>query len=199
MKKVTLITLLGIVMLAFTTAPTGYQVGDIATDFSLIAISGEMVSLSSYEEAKGYVVVFTCNSCPYSVAYEDRIIALHDKYESKGFPVIAINPNDDEKSPKDSYELMKVRAKEKKFPFAYVYDTTQGVTKAFGATNTPHVYILDKNREIKYIGAIDNNTKDAALADKKYVEDAIDALLRGDEVSNTKTKAIGCTIKWADK
>ncbi|MFQ3214499.1 MAG: peroxiredoxin [Marivirga sp.] len=199
MKKVTLITLFSIGMLAFTTAPIGYQVGDTATDFSLKGVSGKMVSMSSYEGAKGYIVVFTCNSCPYSVAYEDRIIALHDKYGTKGFPVIAINPNDDEKSPKDSYLLMKVRATEKDFPFAYVYDATQEVTKSYGATNTPHVYVLDKNKEVRYIGAIDNNTRDGAAADKKYVEDAVDALLLGDQVSNTKTKAIGCTIKWAAK
>lgn len=197
MKKYILLTLGAILVLAFTTKREGYTVGDKATDFSLKSVDGTMVSLKSYKEANGYIVIFTCNSCPYSVAYEDRIIALHNKYAAKGYPVIAINPNDDEKSPKDSYELMKVRAKEKDFPFAYVYDTTQEVTKAYGASHTPHVYLLNQDMIVKYIGAIDNNTKDAVSADKKYVEDAVDALINNKEVATEKTKAIGCTIKWA--
>ncbi|MBK6266439.1 thioredoxin family protein [Marivirga sp. S37H4] len=192
--------ILGLVLLfsvAFTANKNGYAVGDIATDFSLKNVNGEMVSLKDYEDAKGYIVIFTCNTCPYSIAYEDRIIALQSKYAEQGFPVIAINPNDDKKSPKDSFEKMKVRAKEKMFNFPYVYDETQEVTKAYGATNTPHVYVLDAKRTVKYIGAIDNNTKSAADADKKYVEDAVNALLAGKEVPVEKTKAIGCTIKWA--
>jgi alkyl hydroperoxide reductase subunit AhpC len=131
------------------------------------------------------------------VAYEDRIIELHEKYARKGVPVIAINPNDDEKSPNDSFAKMQERSKEKGFPFPYVYDETQEITKAYGATNTPHVYVLDATKTVKYIGAIDNNTKSAEDANKKYVEDAVDAVLNGVEVPEKKTKAIGCTIKWA--
>jgi thiol-disulfide isomerase/thioredoxin len=156
-----------------------------------------MISMDSYENAKGFMIIFTCNTCPYSVAYEDRIIALHEKYANKGVPVIAINPNDDEKSPKDSFDKMKVRAEEKGFSFPYVYDETQEITKAYGATNTPHVYVLDADGIVKYIGAIDNNTKSAEDANKKYVENAVDAVLQGNEVPEKKTKAIGCTIKWA--
>lgn len=194
---VALLTILFITCAFMPSSDGGYGLGEKVEDFSLKNVSGEMVSLSSYKDAKGYIVIFTCNSCPYSVAYEDRIIALHEKYASKGFPVIAINPNDSEKSPKDSYELMIKRSKEKSFPFAYLYDETQDVTKKFGATNTPHVYVLDENKVIKYIGAIDNNTRDAKAADKKYVEEAVNSLLNDKEVSVEKTKAIGCTIKWA--
>jgi peroxiredoxin len=199
MKKFTALSafaLLAVLLTSFI-VKDGYKVGDTAMDFSLKNVDGKMVSLADYKDAKGYIVIFTCNSCPYSVAYEDRIIELHEQYADKGFPVIAINPNDVEKSPKDSYELMKVRAEEKDFPFAYVYDKTQEITKAYGATNTPHVYVLDKDRTVKYIGAIDNNTRDASAADKKYVEDAVDALMEGDDIPVTKTKAIGCTIKWS--
>ena len=197
MKNLLIIGLAILVSLAFTVEKGGYIVGDEATDFKLKNVDGKMISLSSYENAKGYIVVFTCNSCPYSVAYEDRIIELQKKYADKGFPVIAINPNDDVKSPKDSFDKMKLRAKEKKFNFAYVYDDTQEITKAYGATNTPHVYVLDADRTVKYIGAIDNNTKSASDADKKYVEDAVEALLAGKKVQTEKTKAIGCSIKWA--
>jgi peroxiredoxin len=150
---------------------------------------------------KGYIVIFTCNTCPYSVAYEDRIIDLHNKYAALGYPVIAINPNDPIVQPGDSFEKMQVRAKEKNFPFPYIFDSTQQVTLAYGATNTPHVYVVEKvNKDylVRYIGAIDNNSRDASAATKKYVESAVDALLADNAVETTSTKAIGCTIKWSD-
>jgi len=197
MKKLIGLSFVLIAVLAFSFKKSGYEVGDKARDFSLKNVDGTMISMDSFEEAKGFMIIFTCNTCPYSVAYEDRIIALHEKYADQGIPVIAINPNDDEKSPRDSYKKMIVRAEEKGFPFPYVYDETQKITKAYGATNTPHVYVLDADRTVKYIGAIDNNTKSAEDADKKYVEDAVDAVLNGTEVPEKKTKAIGCTIKWA--
>ncbi len=184
---------------AGTSAYAQYKPGDKVENFTLKNVDGNMVSLSSYSKEKGAVVIFTCNHCPFSVAYEDRIIELHKKYAKKGFPVVAINPNDAVKQPDDSFEKMIVRAKEKKFPFAYLWDETQATAKAFGATRTPHVFILKNDGgvfSISYIGAIDNNTEDAKKADKKFVEEAIDALLAGKVPAITETKAIGCTIKW---
>lgn len=177
----------------------GYQVGDTATDFELKGVDGKLVSLAGYKEAKGFIVVFTCNTCPYAKLYEDRLIKLNNKYEEKGFPVIAINPNDARQSPGDSFEEMKKRAKEKGFTFPYLLDETQKITAAYGATRTPHVYVLKKTGDkykVAYIGAIDNNHKEASLADKKYVENAVDQLLNNKEVEVKSTKAIGCTIKW---
>ncbi|GAA5035627.1 thioredoxin family protein [Marivirga lumbricoides] len=197
MKNYLFLSFLLLFAFGFTSEKEGYKVGDTATDFSLKNVNGEMVSLKDFEDVKGYIVIFTCNTCPYSIAYEDRIIELQTKYAKQKFPVIAINPNDDKRSPKDSFKEMKVRAKEKMFNFPYVYDETQEITKAYGATNTPHVYVLDADRTVKYIGAIDNNTKSAKDADKKYVEDAVNALLAEKEVPVKETKAIGCTIKWA--
>lgn len=179
----------------------GYSVGDKAMDFNLKSVDGSMVSMAANADNKGYIVIFTCNTCPYSVAYEDRIIDLQTKYAPKGFPVIAINPNDPIVKPGDSFEEMQVRAKEKKFNFPYVFDATQEITLAYGATNTPHVYVVEKvssDYMIRYIGAIDNNSKDASAATKKYVESAVDAVLAGKEVTTTSTKAIGCTIKWSE-
>lgn len=175
----------------------GYVVGDTARDFQLKNVDGKMVSLANYEEAKGFIVVFTCNTCPYSVMYEDRIKALHKKFANKGYPVIAINPNDAWKKWGDSYDKMIERANEKGFEFPYVQDETQDIARTYGATNTPHVYVLNKDRKVVYIGSIDNNARDAASADKLYVEDAIKALESNTEPEVTKTKAIGCTIKWA--
>lgn len=176
----------------------GLNVGDKAPDFTLKSVDGEMVSLADYKDAKGYIVIFTCNTCPYAIAYEDRIIALHEKYAPQGYPVIAINPNDGEVQPGDSFEKMKERANEKNFPYAYVLDETQNITRTYGASRTPHVFLLDGDMVVRYIGTIDNNHKDASAADKKYVEDAVEALMAGEKVDPDFTKAIGCTIKWAD-
>lgn len=177
----------------------GYGIGDVANDFKLKNVDGKMVSTADYKNAKGFIVVFTCNHCPYAIAYEDRLVALDKKYASKGFPVIAINPNDPEVQPKDSYDEMQKRAKEKKFTFPYLFDDGQKIYPQFGATRTPHVYILNKEKGkniVRYIGAIDNNYKDANDVSERYVEDAVDALLAGKEVNQPTTVAVGCTIKF---
>ena len=178
---------------------SGYVVGDLARDFKLKDVTGKHISLSDYKNAKGFIVIFTCNSCPISQMYEDRIIILNEKYESKGYPVIAINPNDPLQQPSDSFDKMKERSKEKEFNFPYLFDETQAIATAYGASRTPHVFLLNKETDgnrVKYIGAIDNNLKDGKMADKKYVEDAVEAVMKGEDVSTTITKAIGCTIKW---
>ncbi|GAA4277697.1 thioredoxin family protein [Aquimarina mytili] len=176
----------------------GYAIGDFATDFELRNVDDTMVSLSDYKDAKGFIVIFTCNHCPYSVAYEDRIIELDNMFKSKGYPVIAINPNNPKAYPDDSFENMKIRAKEKGFTFPYLFDDGQHIYPQYGATKTPHVYVLEKTQNgnvVKYIGAIDNNYKDASAANKKYVQDAVHALLKGEKVPVEITKAIGCSIK----
>jgi len=177
---------------------TGYEVGDIATDFKLMNIDGNMVSLADFKYAKGFVIVFTCNTCPYAVAYEDRVEALNKKYASKGYPVIAIMPNNVDVKPGDNMQAMKARAKAKGFTFPYLMDEGQKIYPQYGATKTPHVYILQKTKkgnQVKYIGAIDNNYKDASAVTTRYVENAVDALLDGKEIKETHTRAIGCSIK----
>jgi len=179
-------------------ASAGYEVGDIATDFKLMNIDGKMVSLVDYKEAKGFIVIFTCNTCPYAVAYEDRIIELDKKYASKGYPVIAIMPNNTDVKPGDNMDAMKARSASKGFTFPYLMDEGQKIYPQYGATKTPHVYLLQKTKkgnEVKYIGAIDDNYKDASLANTKYVENAVNALIDGREVTETNTRAIGCSIK----
>ena len=172
-----------------------YKVGDQAADFSLKNVDGTMVSLASMKDVKGYIVVFTCNTCPYAVMYEDRIIALHNKYASQGYPVVAINPNDPDVKAGDDFASMQARAKEKKFPFKYLFDDGQKVYPAFGATRTPHIYLLDANRYVRYIGAIDDNAQNPAEVSVKYLENAIEALKTGNNPDPAETKAIGCTIK----
>lgn len=177
----------------------GYKIGDTVAGFNLKNVDGKMIALDDYKSSKGVILIFDCNTCPYSKAYNDRIIELHEKYSPKGFPVITINSNDPNLSPGDSFDEMVKRAKSKKYTFPYLFDETQVVARAFGATNTPHVYVLQKDGsdfKVSYIGAIDNNSRDASSADKKYVEEAVEALLTGKDVPVTKTKAIGCTIKY---
>jgi len=188
-------------MLFLALRPGGYQVGDEARDFSLKNVDGKIVSLSQYKSAKGFIVIFTCNTCPYSKLYEDRIIELHNRYADQGYPVIAINPNDPQRQPGDSFSEMVQRSKQKSFPFPYVLDETQQIAESYGATRTPHVFVLKKEGEkniIKYIGAIDNNSADPEMADVKYVESAVDQLIQNKRVTTTFTKAIGCTIKWRE-
>ncbi|WP_445431987.1 thioredoxin family protein [Chryseobacterium indoltheticum] len=176
----------------------GYEVGDTAADFKLKNIDGKMVSLSDFKKVKGFIVVFTCNHCPYAKKYEDRIVALDKKYKDAGYPVIAINPNDPNVQPQDGFQQMITRAKEKGFTFPYLVDEGQKVYPQYGATKTPHVFILQKEGSkniVKYIGAIDNNYDDPNDVSEHYVQNAMDALLNGKPVANAKTVAIGCTIK----
>jgi|SRR5690554_4949202 len=179
-------------------AKTGYKIGDVATDFSLMGTDEKMHSLADYPDAKGFIVIFTCNHCPYVIAYEDRIIALDKKYKELGYPVITINPNDSSVQPEDSLDLMKVRAQEKGFTFPYLVDENQEIYPQYGATKTPHVFVLQKENEahiVKYIGTIDNNYEAPNDVTERYVEDAVDALLAGNEIAVKETVAIGCTIK----
>ena len=194
MKRIGFFALLMGVLMSFTN-PTGYKVGDKATDFKLKSVDNKMYSMADYKDAKGFIVVFTCNHCPFAVKYEDRIIDLAKKYKSKGYVLLAINPNDPAAQPEDSFELMQKRAKEKKFTFPYLFDEGQKIYPQYGATKTPHVFLLDKNLVVKYIGAIDDNVEDASQVKEKYLENAIAALEKGQEPTPNTTKAIGCSIK----
>ncbi len=199
MKKLIALLMIAVAGVAFKPADSGYKVGDAATDFKLKNVNGKTVSLADYKAAKGYIVVFTCNHCPYAKAYESRIMALDKEYAAKGYPVIAISPNDPVAEPTDSFENMQKLAKQKGYTFPYLIDETQDITRAYGAKATPHVYVLQKTpagNVVKYIGAIDNDTENANPAKVKYVENAVNALLTGKQPKVSSTKAIGCGIKW---
>ncbi|HMI02280.1 MAG TPA: thioredoxin family protein [Pedobacter sp.] len=177
----------------------GYQPGSVVPELSLKNVDNKMVSFKDYKDARGYIVVFTCNTCPVSQAYEERLIKLHKDYAAKGFPVIAINPNDPEVSGGDDFKLMQERAKSKGFPFAYLFDPGQTVTRQFGAERTPHVYLLSKDSDaikVEYIGAIDNDPENTGTERKAFLEDALKALLSGNKPVVTFTKAVGCGVKF---
>lgn len=197
MKKL-LLNLFVLLIVSANAFSQGYKVGDYATDFKLKNVDGRMVSMTDFPGAKGFIIVFTCNHCPFSIAYEDRINALNNKYNSLGYVVIAINPNDPAVNAADSYDNMIIRAKDKSFTFPYLFDEGQKVFPVYGAIKTPHVFILkrtDKGMQVKYIGAIDDKYEDATAVKNKYVEDAVNALLNNKNPKIDFTKAIGCGIK----
>jgi peroxiredoxin len=200
MKTYSLLPLAFVVLLlvAAKSSPAGYGVGDTVSNFRLKNFDGKMVALSDYKMEKGVILIFDCNTCPYSKAYNDRIISLNKTYAAKGFPVVTINSND---GPGDSFDDMVSRATSRKYDFPYLLDEDQRVARAFGATNTPHVFVLHRRKDnfvVTYIGAIDNNPRNAAQADKRYVEEVVNALLAEKPVPVEKTKAVGCGIKWKD-
>jgi peroxiredoxin len=190
--------------------PQGLQtleVGAPAPDFKLPGVDGHDHSLRDFAKAKVLVVVFTCNHCPTAQAYEDRLIKLHNDYKDKGVALVAISPNNPEAvrldelgytDLGDSLEDMKIRAKDKKFPFPYLYDgETQKTAQAYGVLATPHVFIFDEDRKLRYVGRID----DAEVKTVKVhnARDAIENLLAGNPVAVDKTRVFGCSTKWADK
>lgn len=175
-----------------------YKLEDEIKDFKLPNVDGKMVSLSDYATAKGFLIIFTCNHCPYAKSYEERIIKLQLKY-GVSYPVIAINSNDAVAYPEDSFEAMKKRAAQRKYPFVYLHDESQDVARIFGATKTPDVFLIHKEEGknvIKYVGAIDDNYQNESAVKKHYIDDAIAALEKGQEITVKETKGIGCSIKW---
>lgn len=176
----------------------GYHIGSEVADINLLNVDNKKVSFSDYTDAKGFIVIFTCNTCPFAVASEDRINALNAEFKTKGYPVIAINPNNPEVQPDDTFVLMQQKAKEKDFTFPYLYDKSHKVYAQFGAVKTPHVYLLQKEKGkniVKYIGAIDDNVRKASSVKDRFLANAIYELLAGKEVTVKETKAIGCSVK----
>jgi len=181
-------------------APLGIKVGDKAPAFNLKGVDGKMYSFENVKDAdgntpKGYVVTFTCNTCPYAVAYEDRLIELHNTTAALGYPLIAIQPNDPELKEGDNFENMQQRATDKGFPFVYLMDEGQKIYPAYGARYTPEVYLVDSDLILRYHGAIDDNAQDADEVTVNYVEKAIEAINNGMNPDPADVKAIGCTIK----
>lgn len=184
-------------LLALTTLSVSaqYKIGDKVTDFSLKGVDGKMHSIATDKGENGTVIVFTCNHCPYAVLYQDRIIALQKEYKKQGINLIAINPNDPEVVPADSYENMIIRAQEKGFNFPYVIDEGQKIYPTYGASHTPEVYLLDSNNVLQYMGAIDDSARDENAVETTYLANAIDNMLAAKKIEPNTTKAIGCSIK----
>lgn len=167
-----------------------------AQDFNLPGVDGKNHSLSEFKDKKALITVFSCNHCPYVQAYEDRLIDIQKDYGPKGAQVVAINSNESDNYPEDSFENMAARAKMKKFNFPYLRDESQNVARSYGATHTPHIFLFDQRGDLRYTGKIDDNWQEPSKVQRRYLREALDALLAGKPISEPETFAIGCTIKW---
>lgn len=176
------------------------KIGDKAPDFKLRNVDNSWVALKDYSDQKGVVVIFSCNHCPYVKLYEERYVALQEEFGPRKFPLVAINSNDSTIVAEDGFSYMVQNAAEKGFNFPYLLDDKQ-LFKAYGATRTPHVYLLKndgKHFTVAYIGAIDDNPQDASDVKDRYLAQAIEAVLKGEQPSPAETRAVGCTIKFKE-
>ncbi len=172
------------------------EIGDAAPAWNkLPGTDGKTHSLADLKDKDVVVVVFTCNSCPYAVDYEDRLIAFHKKFASRNVTLVAINVN---KVPEDALPAMKKKAKQKAFPFVYLFDESQKIAKDYGAFFTPEFFVLNKQRKITYMGSMDNNP-DVKKVSKLYLNDAVEATLAGKKVATDETVAFGCKVRFERK
>ena len=175
------------------------ELGRKAPDFSLPGTDGKTYSLASFKDSAVLVVVFSCNHCPYVVGSEDRMIRFYEDYRPRGVAMVAINSNETEGHPTDSFEHMKARAAEKGFGFAYVRDESQAVALAYGALRTPHYYVFDRERKLRYTGRMDDSPRTPGRETTRELRDAVDAILAGKRPAVEVTNPIGCNVKWKGK
>jgi peroxiredoxin len=174
------------------------EMGSKAPDFRLPGTDGKDHALADFKDAKALCVIFSCNHCPYVQAYEGRMIELQKRFGPRGAQLVAVNSNDADGYPEDSFENMKKRALEQGYNFPYLRDESQQVAKAYGAQRTPHIFLFDAERKLAYLGRIDDNYKDASAVKAHELADAIEDLLEGRPVRVPETFAVGCTIKWKE-
>jgi peroxiredoxin len=172
------------------------SIGQSAPDFNLPGVDGKQYSLASFKSAKVLVVFFSCNHCPYVIGAEERLNRFYADYSPKGVAMVAINSNETEGHPTDSFEHMVARAKERGFKFAYVRDDTQQIALKYGALRTPHFYLFDADRKLRYTGRMDDNPRNPGKETTHELRDAVDAILAGKKPAVELTNPIGCNVKW---
>jgi peroxiredoxin len=170
-------------------------IGDKAPEFELLDTEGDSWSAPNGDGAKATVVVFTCNHCPYALAWHDRIADAARDYSGKGVRFLAVSSNDADRYPRDSYDAMKARVAKEDWPMPYLYDQTQDVARAYGAKTTPDVFVVDSGGHLRYRGAPDADYDDPGQQ-AQWLRDALDALLSGEQPARAETKPVGCSIKW---
>ena len=175
------------------------EIGQSAPDFNLPGVDDKRYSLTSFKDSKLLIVVFWCNHCPYVVGSEERMLKFARDYLPKGVGIVAINSNETENHPGDSFEKMIERAREKKYPFPYLRDESQDVARAYGALRTPHLYVFDQQRKLRYTGRMDDNPRNPGKETTRELRDAVDALLAGKEPPVKMINPIGCNVKWWGK
>lgn len=179
--------------------PQTLKVGQPAPGFRLPATDGKTYGFDDFSGKKAFVIAFTCNHCPYAQANEERFNALAKEFQEKGAAFLAINANDDASYPEDSFENMKLRAREKKYAYPYLHDADQAIAKAYGAVCTPHYFLVDQHRKLAYEGRLDDNWQNPQAVKSRELRSAIEAVLAGKPVSPATTNPMGCSIKWKGK
>ncbi len=177
-------------------SPQELRIGSKAADFNLLGVDGKYYSLDAFKDKKVLCIIFMCNHCPYVVAVQGRINQIAKDYANRSFALIGINPNDDVSYPEDSYENMKIRAREQGYAFPYLRDESQEAARAYDAVCTPDIYLYDENRILRYRGRIDDNWKDESSVTRKELRMAIDFLLEGKGINFEMVPSLGCSIKW---
>ncbi len=194
MKKYFSIIIISICLLNGKELEIGSLIPQI--DHRLFDTKGEYLSLNDVKGENGLLVIFSCNTCPWVIRWEDRYVTITEKYKNKGIGVIAINSNEDQFENKDSIEEMRKHARNNNYNFPYVQDFGSKMAYAFGATRTPHIFLFDKNNKLVYRGAIDDNAKSAKKVDEPFLSNAIEAIISGNPIQVSSTKALGCSIKF---
>lgn len=174
----------------------GMALGSTAPPFSLPGIDGKTYDLDAFADAEVLVVVFTCNHCPYARAVEERLVQLQADYADRGVRLVAINPNDAERYPDDSFDAMVARARQRGFNFPYLRDESQAVARAYDAACTPDIFVFDRARRLRYNGRLDDNWRDAARVTRNDLRLVLDAVLGGGEIDFEPVASMGCSIKW---
>jgi peroxiredoxin len=185
-------------VLADDAGPSALAIGSPVpmADQKMMNVDGKQIAVADVRGAKGTLVVFTCNACPWAKAWEDRIVALGNEFQKKGIGVIAVNANDPAKAAEDGYDQMKARAQEKGFGFPYVVDSTSKVARAYGASRTPEAFLFDASGKLVYHGTVDDNAQEPDKVQARYLKDALTAVSNGQDVAVKETKALGCGIKF---
>lgn len=179
--------------------PFTLPLGEKAFDFDLMATDGKRYSLKDFDDAKILVIFFTCNHCPYVINSDELTRNIAEQFLNKGVRFIAINSNSSETIPEDSFEAMKNRVNEKKFPWVYLYDEDQAVALKYGALRTPHFFVFDENRKLIYCGRAVDNPKDTSKATEFDLEKALEEKISGKKISTPLTNPVGCNVKWKGK
>lgn len=175
------------------------ELGAAAPDFDLPGVDGKRYSLASFADARALTVVFACNHCPHVIGTEERMNQFYADFRDRGMAMVSINANETDDHPTDSFKHMQERARERGFQFAYVRDDSQAAALAYGALRTPHFYLFDADRKLRYTGRMDDNTLDAARATTDELRAAVEAVLAGTEVPTPLTNPIGCNVKWKNQ
>lgn len=192
-----------VALLCFVTTATAaaLEIGDKMPKIKdkMKNVNGKMLTLKEVAGEKGTLVIFSCRHCPFVQAWQDRMVEIGNEYMQKGIGVVFINSNDPHKYARDSFESMQEQAKENKYRFPYVMDSTSNVARAFGASRTPEAFLFNADQELVYHGTIDDNIRNPGEVKKPYLRDALDALLAGEKISTPETRSIGCSIKFRKK